>query len=128
MSSLLLDTHAVIWLLDDDRRLGPIARSQIADDDTDVLVSVASVWEMAIKRNLGRLSVPDNFWEMAVASGVRFINIEQADAQLAGSLPLHHRDPFDRMLIGQAINRGLRLVTNDRQFLAYECLRMRADE
>ncbi len=116
---LLLDTHAFLWWRADDRRLGKRARAAIADADV-VFVSAATAWEAAIKAALGRLQYPDTI-EMGVeASGFEKLPISLAHAEWAARLPLHHRDPFDRILVAQAQAEGLSLVTDDRKILRYD--------
>jgi PIN domain nuclease of toxin-antitoxin system len=127
MMPLLLDTHAFLWWLDGGPGLSVTARTAIAGDPR-VHVSAASAWEIATKFHLGKLP-----GAAAVAAdiagcvqGQRFLDlpIVTDDAQLAGSLPRHHRDPFDRMLVAQAIRRGLLLVSNETLFDAYGVARL----
>jgi PIN domain nuclease of toxin-antitoxin system len=84
-----------------------------------VYVSAAVAWEIAIKRALGKLDAPDNLAEVIAANGFQPLSISIAHAHAVRSLPLHHRDPFDRMLIAQSLHEGLRLVSRDPQFAAY---------
>ena len=120
MTVLLLDTHVVLWMVSEPHRLGSRATAEIANLENDVLVSVASVWEVAIKSALGRLSAPENLWDEVEASGVTIITIERDDAVTAGALPPHHRDPFDRMLVAQAGLRRAQLVTADATLRLYD--------
>lgn len=120
MATLLLDTHVALWMLGQPERLGPTTRSAIARLDNDVILSVASVWEASIKAAQGRLHAPADLWDSLEHSGVGIIAIERADAVAAGQLPNHHRDPFDRMLIAQAVERQAVLVTADRWSTAYD--------
>ncbi|MBI4885288.1 MAG: type II toxin-antitoxin system VapC family toxin [Actinobacteria bacterium] len=120
MTTLLLDTHIALWMLSEPDRLGVNARAAIARADNDVVLSVASVWEASIKAAQGRLRAPDSVWDELERSGVRLIPIERADAVEAASLPMHHRDPFDRMLVAQARERSAVLVTVDSWARAYE--------
>jgi len=94
-------------------------RRKIADPSNDVLVSAASVWEIAIKKRLGKLDAPDNLLEVLEASDFSPLSINFVHAAAAGSLPAHHDDPFDRMLIAQALMGGLAIVTSDRAFEPY---------
>ncbi len=117
---MLLDTHALIWLLDDNDRLGPAVRRQIASAPA-VHVSAASVWEIAIKQELGRLAVPANLLDLIEEAGLQFLAIAPRHAWAVGetdSLP--HRDPFDRLLITQAVLENFPFVTADRIILAAE--------
>ncbi|MEJ7730411.1 MAG: type II toxin-antitoxin system VapC family toxin [Polyangiaceae bacterium] len=110
---VLLDTHALLWALGDSERLSPPAREIIEDAGNVVLTSAASAWEIAIKRALGRLSVPDDLEAVVDAAGFTRRTITFADAQRAGQLPPHHRDPFDRMLVAQALVDGVPVVSCD---------------
>ena len=117
---LLLDTHALIWALEDSPRLSATARAAIADGKNQVLVSVASGWEIAIKRALGRLDTPDDLEEAIDAAGFDKRLVTFADARRLGSLPAHHRDPFDRMLVAQALEDGVPIVSCDPQIARYQ--------
>jgi PIN domain nuclease of toxin-antitoxin system len=117
---LLLDTHILIWWLSDDRQLQRSAREIIANPDNEVLVSVASVWEVAIKTALKRIAVDlDDFGEEIVKSGFQLLPIGLQHAVTVGRLPAVHRDPFDRMLVAQASVEELRVVSHDRVFERY---------
>lgn len=116
---LLLDAHAVLWWLADDPTLTSAARSAIADPMNDVLVSAASIWEIAIKRSLGKLTAPEGLVSDLETSGIDVLPITGEDAERAGSLPPHHRDPFDRMLVAQADRVGAFVVSRDAAFAAY---------
>lgn len=116
---LLLDDHTILWWLADDPALDPLARSAIADPMNDVLVSAASVWEIEIKRALGKLDAPAGLVSSLEEAGFDVLPITGQDAERAGSLPAHHRDPFDRMLVAQADRLGAIVVSRDPSFLAY---------
>lgn len=120
---VLLDTHTFLWWIEGNRRLSRPAKSLIADETTEVLVSAASVWEIAIKIRLGKLSVQPGVGPAIAAEidaqGFLPFDITPAHAQLAGTLPMRHRDPFDRMLVAQALSGGLPLVSNDELFDDY---------
>lgn len=115
---LLLDTNALLWWCGDDARLGKNARKMIKDA-SDVFVSVVSAWEIVIKSRLGRLQPIDDFLA-AIESGafvklpLDFSHIDEYD-----SLPMHHRDPFDRMLVAQARSENLPLLTSDKMLKNY---------
>lgn len=117
--SLLLDTHALLWWLAD-IELRSDARQAIADPDNLVVVSAVSVWEISIKRSLGKLDAPHDVVAAIDASGFEPLPVTGAHAERAGSLPQHHRDPFDRMLVAQAQHEGLSIVTRDEAFGDYE--------
>lgn len=117
---LLLDTHALIWALEDSPRLSPTARAAIVDPDNQVLVSVVSAWEMAIKQSLGRLEVPDDLEDAIDACGFAKRLITFADTRRVVALPPHHKDPFDRMLVAQAMVDGVPIVTCDPLIARYQ--------
>lgn len=115
---LLLDTHAFLWWRDD--ALSPRATEVIADPSNDVFVSAVSAWEIAIKRSIGRLKLDGDVEAMLHEDNMRALNITIAHATLAGELPLHHRDPFDRLLVAQATIEQLVLITGDKAMHAYD--------
>jgi PIN domain nuclease of toxin-antitoxin system len=117
---LLLDTHVFLWWLRDDRRLAEPVAAAIADPANQVAVSAATVWEAAIKAALGKLSVTGDLVEEITANQFEELPITARHAQLAGALPRHHDDPFDRMLIAQARCESLRLATLDPVFERYD--------
>lgn len=115
---LLLDTHVLLWAVLNDPRLTDAQARAIAEGD--LYLSSASVWEIGIKRALGKLDVPDDLFDVAVDAGCRSLPISWAHAEAAAALPMHHTDPFDRMLIAQARCEGLRLVSSDAKLTAYD--------
>lgn len=119
MMRLLLDTHVLLWSLDDPARLRGQARDAIADERNDVFVSAASAWEIAIKRALGKLAAPADLEGGMSQQGFSPLHVTFHHAQVAGALPRHHADPFDRMLIAQAQSEGLMLVTRDARMRQY---------
>ena len=95
---LLVDTHALIWFAEGDSRLSATARAELESSDNDLFVSVACIWEMAIKISLGKLTVPDGlktFRTKLERGGFGLLNIETVHAERVAELPFHHRDPFD---------------------------------
>lgn len=116
---LLLDTNALIWWLAEDPCLQPRTAEAIEAADNDVLVSAVSVWEIEIKRRKGALTSPNNVALQVRAAGFRPLPITDAHAQMAGRLPRHHGDPFDRMLVAQAHLEGAVLVTSDGELDRY---------
>ncbi len=111
---LLLDTHVLLWWLRDEPRLQPSAHAAISDPRSEVFVSAASVWEAAIKRALGKLKFETSDVLASFAAGrFRQLQVTVEHALAAGELPRHHNDPFDRMLVAQAVTEGLTLVTHD---------------
>jgi len=117
--ALLLDTHAVLWWRTASGRITAPVQDAISEAD-GVFVSAASAWEVAIKLALGRLRLPDRFAAGVQESGFQQLAVTFAHAERAGALPQHHRDPFDRMLVAQALEERLTVVTHDRRFEAYE--------
>lgn len=123
---LLLDAHAVLWWLADDDTLDPQARAAVADPGNDVLVSAATVWEIAIKQALGKLVAPRGLVIAVEQAGIDVLPVTGADAEVAGGLPAHHRDPFDRMLVAQAMRLSALLVSRDEAFTVYDVNVLRA--
>jgi PIN domain nuclease of toxin-antitoxin system len=119
MDRLLLDTHVFLWWRIDDPRLVERARNAIAGA-TIVLVSAASAWEAEIKAALGKLDLPEPLEVGAADSGFDTLSIGFSHARAAAHLPRHHADPFDRMLVAQAVTEGLTLVTHDRRIEPYD--------
>ena len=116
---LLLDTHAALWWLGDDERLGSASAALLDDASNDVLLSAAVVWEVAIKRSLGKLKAPDGFASTLVGAGATALPVTIAHAEAVELLGSHHRDPFDRMLIAQASVEQAVLISNDQALLPY---------
>ena len=115
---LLLDTHVLLWAVLNDPRLTKAQARAIGEGD--LYLSAASVWEIGIKRALGKLDVPETLFDIAVDAGCRPLPISWTHAEAAASLPPHHADPFDRMLIAQARCEGLALASSDAKFAPYE--------
>lgn len=121
MSRLLLDTHVFIWFSEDAPNLPVPVREKIESADS-VYLSIASLWEIAIKISIGKLSLQTNYHDIEaglISLGIELISISFADTTRLIDLPLHHRDPFDRLLIAQAIEHSLLLVSADAVFDAY---------
>jgi PIN domain nuclease of toxin-antitoxin system len=116
---LLLDAHALLWWLADDPTLARDAHAAIAAPSNEVLVSAASVWEIEIKRALGKLSAPVGLVDAIDASAIGSLPITAVDAERAACLPPHHRDPFDRMLVAQALRLDAVIVSRDVAFPPY---------
>lgn len=125
---LLLDTHALLWWLSDDEALGEKAREQIADAGNEIVVSAASMWEIAIKQRLGKIDaeIADIEKEIAQQGMVR-LGIEADHLIELTTLPDHHRDPFDRMLVAQARAEDMPIMTRDVAIAAYSVDRIAAD-
>lgn len=116
---LLLDSHVFLWWDTADTQLAPAARGAIADPGNRVLLSAASVWEIAVKRALGKLAFQGSLLKAVAANGFEELPVTAAHAERAAALPDHHRDPFDRMLVAQSLCEACVLVTRDRAFEAY---------
>lgn len=119
MKRLLLDTHALLWWLADDPRLGESARALIADATNQVFISAASAWEISIKTALGKLDAPSDLDNVVEEEGFDKLSISFFHGQRAGALPNIHRDPFDRMLIAQAQAEGMDIITADETIPEY---------
>lgn len=117
---LLLDSHAFLWWLAEDPKLGKGAREAVADPSSTILVSAATVWELSIKAALGKLDLDGaDLVEEIEANGFVELPMTARHSQAAAVLPRHHDDPFDRMLIAQAQVERLTIVTRDSAFRAY---------
>ena len=125
---LLLDSHVLLWTFWNSPRLGTFARDAVRSPDNTVFVSVASIWELAVKRASGKIDAPENLATLCREQSFALLGIEPFHAESAGSLPMHHRDPFDRMLIAQAQAEGLTIVTADAALRRYGVRTMPADE
>ncbi len=121
---LLLDTQCWLWWFAQPERLNEEVITQIDDESNELWLSVASVWEMGIKVAIGKLPLPEPLDSYVssrmVQLGAQSLSITASHAILASALPLHHRDPFDRMLIAQAIAEDMMLVSADPMFRQYE--------
>jgi PIN domain nuclease of toxin-antitoxin system len=122
--NLLLDTHALIWLVDDAPMLRARAREAILDEGNQVYFSVISLCEIALKASVGKLTLTPGartlFQEDEFErKGLSFLPVAKTHALGVSELPLHHRDPFDRLLVSQALQEGLTVVTHDRQLAGY---------
>ena len=124
----LLDTHAFLWWVAESSRLSESAYRSIADEGNDIAVSAASAWEIATKHRLGRLPDADalafDISAVIAEQGFDEMSITVDDASRSGALPQHHRDPFDRMLIAQALSRNLVLISNESLFDRYGVRRL----
>ena len=121
---LLVDTHAFIWFSTDDKRLSTNAGEILSDRSNELLISVGSFWELAIKSRLGKLSLSTSFGEFVNEASIRvpfsLLPLEMPHIELVSQLPIHHRDPFDRMLVAQAIVERVPVLTNDAEFENYD--------
>jgi len=120
--NLLLDTHVALWAITDSPKLPPKARELIASPKTNVWISAASIWEIAIKHSLGRGDMPISAQDARryfSESGYRLLAIEAEHALAVEDLPTHHGDPFDRILVAQALMEPMRLMTHDAMVALY---------
>ncbi|MHB1157340.1 MAG: type II toxin-antitoxin system VapC family toxin [Phycisphaerales bacterium] len=120
MNGYLLDTHVLLWLLNDTNRLSSQAQQAIDEPDGPLWFSAASIWEMSIKCSLGLLRTPDNLLDVLEENEIDVLPVTAAHALAVASLPLLHRDPYDRMLIAQARIERLTLVTRDQNIMRYD--------
>ena len=121
--NILLDTHAVKWFFDDDKRLPQSAIDAIYSPDSDIYISIASIWEMAIKLSIGKLQLNGgiaNFVDAINDNGFQLLDITPEHTIEVVKLPLIHRDPFDRMLIAQAMVEDMVIMTVDTNIIKYE--------
>ena len=116
---LLLDTHVLLWWLANDPSLGEEARESISASDSSVFVSAASAWEISIKQALGKLDAPSDLVRQIELNRFEPLPIAVSHAYAAGALPRHHDDPFDRVLVAQAMAEGLTFVTRDPRMALY---------
>jgi PIN domain nuclease of toxin-antitoxin system len=119
---ILLDTHVLLWALGKSSKLNATVRAALESSDNEVLFSAASIWEVAIKASLGRVDFsvsPEDIVRSALASGFVELPVTSAAALKVAALPLHHRDPFDRLLVAQALTQPAALYTADGQLGVY---------
>ncbi len=122
---ILLDTHVLLWALAEPRKLSKEARASIEDPEAEILFSAASIWEIAVKAQAGRISFrvrPEEIAEAAIDSGFIELPVRAAAAALVAGLPPHHRDPFDRLLIAQAMDEPARFCSVDKALTPYSDL------
>lgn len=118
--NLLLDTHTVLWWLSDDPVLADTARDAIADAENTVFLSAVVVWEMRIKQAIGKLDLPDDFGEVLDSQRFAELAVTVDHAHTIAGLPEVHRDPFDRMLVAQAMVENMTIVTRDPLIADYD--------
>ncbi len=120
MTGYLLDTHVVLWWFDDPRKLSDASRQAIENAESAVFVSAAAIWEMGIKKSLGRLDIPSNLSDVLSQDSIRVLNINLHHALAVADLPMLHHDPFDRMQVAQAKLENLTLITRDKDIPQYQ--------
>jgi PIN domain nuclease of toxin-antitoxin system len=120
MMKLLLDTHILIWWLNEASRLSQAEIDLITDLDNFIFVSAATAWEIAVKKMIGKLEAPDDLPVALAVNNFLELPITIEHSQKLYQLPLHHNDPFDRIMIAQAISEGLTFMTRDAKIALYE--------
>ncbi len=121
--NLLLDTHTLLWFIMEDQKLPKSVKARIEKSERGCFTSIATLWEIGIKYSLGRLEIHtslETLFELVEKSGVKLLSISTSHIQTNSSLPHHHRDPFDRMIIAQSVCEDMTVVTKDRQFDLYD--------
>jgi PIN domain nuclease of toxin-antitoxin system len=127
MGRFLVDTHVFLWLIQGDPQLSSRVRSIIADDTNQLNFSVVSIWEIVIKLNIGKLKIEhsiEDVYQLLAQLKIEIMPIERSDLDRYLTLPLHHRNPFDRLIISQAIERELILISADGSFEPYPVERL----
>jgi len=124
---IIIDTHTFLWFINESPKLSVTIKTLI-EADTDLLLSVASLWEIAVKVSIGKLNLPDTFErfipEQLMLNDIEILPIALPHLNLVATLPLHHRDPFDRLLIAQSMAEGLAIASVDGIFDAYKVNRI----
>lgn len=118
---ILLDTHIFLWILNDSKKLSSLKRFEIKNKANILYLSPISVAEIMIKSAVGKLDVNFDVIKMAKQSGIELLDFKSEDAVLLKELPLHHKDPFDRMLICQSKRNKMKLMTDDKKIQLYDC-------
>lgn len=115
----MLDGHAFLWWASNESTLAPEARAAISDPANEIVISSATIWELEIKRALGKLTAPADLMQVIDVEGFSCLPVSCKDGAAAARLPMHHRDPFDRMLVAQALRLDAVVVTRDSVITAY---------
>ncbi len=118
---ILVDTHIYLWMLSSPENLDDSRRYELESQANEVFLSSISIAELMIKQSIGKIEINFNPMDMAQKMGLGMLDFSGDDAVALGDLPFHHRDPFDRMLIAQAITNNMRLMSDDSKFLKYNC-------
>ena len=122
----LLDTHVLLWWLEDPKKLSKKAESTLSDRQNQIFVSSVSFWEIGIKARIGRIRIPNNFIKLLEYESINVLPILAQDGLAVADLPVHHTDPFDRMLIIQAKHNDLTLITRDKHIIKYPVTTLKA--
>ena len=118
--SYLIDTHIFIWLMENSKKVSPRIKTLLSSPSINVFISIVSIWEIVIKQTKGQLKTPKNIEESIHKAGFKILPIEISHVLGLKELPLHHKDPYDRMLISQAQAESLTLITSDVKIWKYE--------
>lgn len=118
--SYLIDTHIFIWLMENNKKVSPKIKTLLQNPSANVFISIASIWEMVIKQTKGQLKIPKDIEGGIESSGFVILPIEISHVLETGKLPLHHKDPFDRILISQVLVEDLTLITADPKIWKYK--------
>jgi len=118
---VLVDTHIFVWLLRNTQKLSMEQKTVLLSPKNQFFLSSISIAELRIKSSIGKFQLDFNPEKMALESGLELLDFSAGDSSLLESLPFHHKDPFDRMLISQAMNRNLSIMTSDSKFALYDC-------
>jgi len=118
---ILVDTHIFLWMLSHPERLNEKRRYELESPANEVFLSAMSIAELMIKHSMGKIDIKFDPLEMAKKMRIDILNFSGSEAMLLGKLPLHHKDPFDRMLIAQALENKFSLMSDDSKFLPYDC-------
>jgi PIN domain nuclease of toxin-antitoxin system len=117
---VIVDTHAALWFLEADSRLSRVARETIEGELIERRLSAVSVWEVAVKISVGKLTVPPSFYRLLYEQGLSPLSVTDRHARLVADLPMHHRDPFDRLLVVQAQVERMSILSSDVKLHAYD--------
>ena len=118
---ILIDTHIYLWMLSYPEKLDDVRRYELESSANEVFFSAISIAELMIKQSLGKLEIQFDPLEMTAKMGLEILGFSSDDAMILGRLPFHHKDPFDRMLIAQALKNKLSLMSDDSKLRPYDC-------
>ncbi len=119
--NIIIDTHIFLWLIYDTKKVDKKYMSYLKDLDNTIYFSAMSIAEIMIKKSIGNLEVDFDMDEVLHVMGIKVLDFDAKSAMLLGTLPLHHRDPFDRMIIAQALTNRCKIISVDSKFGFYEC-------
>lgn len=126
-NTYLLDTHTILWYLDGDEALSQTAKELIEDRKNEIYLSIVSIWEIAIKINIGKLTLPYSFKKLKDKlknEDIKILPIQVEDTEYYLDLPFYHKDPFDRIIISQSVVSNIKIIGRDKIFDEYECKRI----